>query len=119
MTGARGEAILRTEEREYSLLFTNRALAQAERATGKGVLQLLSAGQAQALGMNDVAQLVTLGLEAARRDNRAGGRSYTMDDTWQILDELGFVAVFAAVLEALAAVIAYSPSAERTDDPPA
>lgn len=110
-TGARGETTLTAEGREYPILFTNRALAQAERTSGKPMLELLSAIQSNKLGIGDTAQLLAIGMEFGRRDAHAGGRSYTLEDAWRVMDELGFTTVVTAVIEAVAAVLAYSPPA--------
>ncbi len=118
-TGARGEATLEVDGQEYQILFTNRGLAQAERALGKPVLQLLSAIQLNSLGIGETAQLLAIGLEQARREAKAGGRSYTVDDAWQILDAIGFTSVVGVVLEAVAAVLAYSGDKPESDSPPA
>lgn len=115
-TGARGEALLSVEGTDYPILFTNRALAQAERVIDKPMLQLLNALQESNLGINDMAQLLAIGMEFGRRDAKAGGRAFTVDDAWRVMDALGFTTVTTAVIGAIAAVIAYSAESES---PPA
>jgi len=110
MTGARGEAIIERGDIEYRVLFTNRALAEAESATGKSILVIARGFVNGATGIGDVAQLLSIGLEAARRDSKSGGpqgRAYTLADAYRIMDEVGFTAVARAVMESIAVVIRY------------
>ncbi len=116
-TGARGEGFLEFEGERYPILFTLRALADAEQATGKTVMQLLSQAQANAMGIGDVARLLTVGLEYARRDGRTRAQGYNLNDAWRLLDKLGFAPVAVVVYEALAAVMSYSPAAEDASPP--
>ena len=119
--GARGDATLEVDGTVYTILFTNRALADAERATGKAITALLRDATLGALGMGDLANLLHVGLEASRREERRGGRSYTMSDAWEILDGLGMTKVATAIYEAVAAVIGYESEegADDDDGPPA
>lgn len=120
-SGARGGATLEVEGKSYTLLFTNRALADAERATGKAITALLQEAMQGALGIGDLASLLHVGMEASRRDERRGGRSHTMSDAWEIMDALGMTKVAAAVYEAVAEVIGYDADEGAVDDdgPPA
>lgn len=118
-TGARGEGYLELDGETYAILFTNRALADAERATGKSVMQLMSAAQANAIGINDVVHLLAVGLEYARREGRTRPTGYNANDAWRLLDQLGFATVAAVVLEALAAVMSYRPGGRAEGSPPA
>jgi len=118
-TGARGEARLNVTGEEYPILFTNRALAQAERVLGKPMLQLLAALQGNSMGIAEMAQLLAVGMEFGRRDARVGQRAYTLEDAWQVMDGLGFTAVTSAVVGAIADVLSYSPPQEGSEVPPA
>ncbi len=118
-TGARGECTLEAEGRSYPVLFTNRALAQAERVINKPMLELLTAIQSRQLGVGDTAQLLAIGLEFGRQDAKAGGRSYRVEDAFHIMDALGFTAVLTAVLEAVAAVLVYDGETDGDQSPPA
>jgi len=102
MTGARGEATIQDGEREIRLLYTNRALANAERALGKSVI-----AASQASGVYDMVQLLLAGMEAARQESRVSGRAYTLSDAYKVMDGVGFVKVTNTVNEALAAVLSY------------
>ena len=115
-TGARGEGVLNVGERTYTLLYTNRALAEAERATSKTITEIARGMSAGSVGVGDVAAMLLVGMEHARRETRAGGRSYTLNDAWAILDQIGFPSVAAAVMEAVAAVLTYSPDGEGEPD---
>lgn len=116
--GARNEAIIQAGEREYRLLFTNRALAEAERTSGISILALVNGFVENTSGINELAHLVRAGLEAARKEAREGGRPYTLNQAFEIFDEVGFAPVLQTVLEAVSEVLSYdSRTAEEDDDP--
>lgn len=104
---ARGQEIIKLpDDREVVVLFTNRALADAEAQMGKsviGVAQGFTAGQST---LTDLTHLLRTGMTAARRD--AGDRRpVTMAEAYAVMDEVGFTAVAQAVMPALAAVLGY------------
>lgn len=104
-TGARGEGYLELDGETYVILFTNRAIADAERATGKSITQLL--GEGDKLGIGDTAHLLAVGLEWGRREGRQQPAGYNSNDAWRLLEQLGFVACLEVVLTALVAVLEY------------
>ena len=106
--GARGEGIVEAEGQTYPVLFTNRALAQAEKALGKPLTGFLAVIMRNELGVGDTAQLLAIGIEFGRRDAKTGGKAYTLDDAYRIMDAVGFTAVAAVIMEAIAAVLVYS-----------
>ena len=119
--GARGERTIVTEEGEVRVLFTNRALIEAERAMGKritGVAQGFVDGES---GMTEIMHLLQAGMEAARHDAREGGRRISQNDALRLLDEIGFAGIAAPVMEAVAEVLSYEPAdaegASADDDP--
>ncbi|MFH0902333.1 MAG: GTA-gp10 family protein [Pseudomonadota bacterium] len=118
MAGARGEGYLDLDGETYAVLFTNRAIAEAEKATGKGILQLLNGFRNDTTGVIDLVQLLAVGLEAARREGRSRAGGYNINDAWRLLDQLGFATVAEVVFGALADVMSYRPKRE-TSDPPA
>jgi len=113
--GARGEAIVQAEDREVRVLFTNRALAEAESAMGKSVIGVAQGFADGASGISELAHLLRAGMEAARRDGREGGRALTLNDAYAVLDEAGFAAVAEPVMLAIANVLAYDPRQEEPD----
>jgi hypothetical protein len=115
--GARGETIIRSGDagEEHRILFTNRALAEAESATGKSVIAIAQGFANGATGIGDVAQMLAVGLEAARRDAKLGGRAYTLGDAYRIMDEVGFTIAARAVMEAVAAVLKFGNDAEAPE----
>ncbi len=117
-TGARGEGILELDGESYPVLFTNRALAEAERALDTTVLRLAKATRDGDLGMNSLAALLRIGLEYARRERRENRAPYKVEDAYRLLDTLGYPGVTAVVMEAFMAVLSYSPS-QSNDSPPA
>lgn len=104
-------------EDEIDILFTNRALAQAEVQLGKTVLELAGDAADGNLGMGDVARLLLVGMQAAHRDNKLSGKPPSLNDAWDVMDAAGFSEVARVVFEALAAVLSYDPK-EESDDPP-
>lgn len=117
--GARNEAIVRAGEREYRLVFTNRALAEAEKTAGVSILALIDGFTDNSSGINGLAHLMRAGLEAARRDARDGGRPYTLNQAFEILDKAGFTPVLTLVLEAISEVLSYdgANAADGDEDP--
>lgn len=116
--GARGESTLHVGETEYRLLFTNRALAEAQSAMGKGIIGVLQGYQGGESGVLETAQLLAAGLEAARRESKSRGIAYTVNDAYRIMDEVGFAEATRAVAEAAGAVLAYKPNEEPDDEGP-
>ena len=107
LVGARGEGIIQVDGTEHRILFTNRAVAEAESSIGKGIIGLLQGFQSGTTGIGDVAHLLAAGLEAARRDAHAGGRPVTLDDAYRIMDQVGFAEVTRCTVEAISAVLSY------------
>jgi hypothetical protein len=115
--GARGEAIINVDGRRYEVLFTNRALAEAEALTGKTVVQLLDRA---AIGVTDLAHLLVAGLEAARRESEPSRARYGPEDAWAIIDAAGFFPALQAVVKSLVAVVTYAAGDKgEPPDPPA
>jgi hypothetical protein len=107
MSGARGDAIIKAGEREVRILFTNRALANAERQIGKSVIAVAQGFARGDTGIGDVAQLLAAGIEAARQEARTGGRATTLNDAYGVMDQVGFERATQAVMEAISAVLSY------------
>jgi hypothetical protein len=116
--GARGEAYLVVDGDQRPILFTNRALADAERLTGKTVLQLMRGVQNNEISMSDVVQILLVGMEHARRETRTGGPAYSIRDAWAVMDACGFGTVTARVMEAVSAVMAYEGGKAADESPP-
>lgn len=110
---ARGEGIIQTGDREVRLLLTNRALAEVEKRLGKSIQSLFA--NVQAMGINETAVLLHVGLEAARKDTHPGGKPISMNDAWDVMDEVGWVDVLTVISEALSNVISYSPDKNGAD----
>lgn len=110
--GARGERILEAGGRRYTVLFTNRALAEAERVCDRPIIGILTSAQGGELSISTVARVLQIGIEYGRRDAHEAGPQLTMDDAWRIMDELGFPAVTQAVFMAIADVLGYKQAEE-------
>lgn len=107
MPGARGETILETDSRSVRLLFTNRALAEAEGTMGKSVIGVAQGFASGESGITELGHLLRAGMEAARRDAREGGRPITLREAYDVLDEAGFAGAAEAVFTAISAVLSY------------
>ena len=109
MPGARGDITLQAGNREVRLLFTNRALAEAEGAMGKSTIAIaqgFATGEG-ALSIIELAHMLRAGMEAARRDAREGGRVISLNEAYDVLDEVGFIEVSKAVFGAISEVLSY------------
>jgi len=116
-TGARGEGYLELDGKRYELLFTNRALVEAERLTEKSAMRFLRDAKAGDISIGDVAQYVSVGLRYSSRDGGVQGAGLDVNNAWRLLDGIGFETVAAVVLVALAAVMSYQRG--DIDSPPA
>ena len=115
--GARGEgAIVLPSGDEQVVLYTNRALVEAEQATGKSILALSREFEGGTFSVGDIAQLTLVGLRAARRDARAGGPIPNIHDVYDLLDQAGFTEVARVVVGAVADVLSYSPDDDSDHD---
>lgn len=110
---ARSEKYLTTERGEIKILFTNRALAEAEERMGKSVIQLATDFESGGTGITEIAILLRAGMEAARRENRSGSRPVTLNDAYDVLDEVGFTKVTTEVMTALAEVLSYGQDEKK------
>ena len=117
MTGARGEGYLDLAGETYAILFTNQAIADAERATGKTIMRLLRGFSGDDIGVADVAALLQVGLQYARRERLGTASGNDTQNAWRLLNQLGFGTVAPIVMEALVAVINYRPKGESADPP--
>lgn len=122
--GARGEATLEFQGETLPILMTNRAIAEAEKATGKPVSQLALAAETGAIGVNDVVQLLRAGLEYGRRDAGIRRKVYSTSEAFDVMDTCGFKRCATTVFLALAEVIAYEGDEDdglpdEDDGPPA
>jgi hypothetical protein len=113
---ARGEGILQLEDREVPILFTNKALAAAEKQMERSVLAVAQSFSTGESGISDLAALLHAGMEAARRDARIGGRPVSLNDAYEVLDEVGFADVATVVMEGVATVLSYSKDNIAADE---
>jgi len=123
-TGARrGEGSIQVGDREYQIFFNNRALAEAERVLGKSMGVLASQISTGLMSVGEVADLLRIGVNAARREFRLRVSPMNRDDALAIMDEIGFVPASQAVIEPLTEVLMYDPSEAddylEDDNPPA
>lgn len=113
--GARGTARIVTDEREVEILFTNRALAEAEAAVGFSIVRILEGFRDGGCGLTEAAKILRVGMEAARRDSRAGGRVVGEEDAFAVLDAVGYTRTLATLMEAIGYVLGYDAEAEAAE----
>jgi len=118
VTGARGESTIQAGDREVRVLFTNRALGDAEQQLGRSIIGVSRGLQDGSSGIREIVVLLRVGMEAARRDAREGGRSITIPDAYNVLEHAGFAAVTEAVMMSVAAVLSYGTEVEVDDTDP-
>lgn len=114
---ARGERTFKAGARDVTVLFTNRALANAEQRLEKGIIGVAQGLISGESGLTEVAVLLQVGMEAARVEARVGGGQVSLNDAYKVLDEAGFAAVTGPVMEAVAAVLSYAPSETDGQEP--
>ena len=117
MPGARGEGVIHLADRDVYVLYTNRALMDAERQIGKSILDVLDGFTRNTSGITELAHLLLAGMRAARRDMRTGGPAVRLEDALAVMDEAGFAAVATVVMEAVAAVLSYGGGQEENPNP--
>ena len=107
LMSARGEGVIQAGDREVAVLFTNRALGQAEKQLGRSAVGVVNGGY-EKLGISELVIFLQAGMQAARRDNGETGR-VTLDDAYQLLDAAGFAPAYLVVVRCISDVIGYSP----------
>lgn len=115
MAGARGEATIQLADREVTVLFTNRALAEVEQKLGRSILATAQGLADGTTGIGEVVILLRAGMEAARRDAREPGPAVALNTAYDVMDEAGFGPVAEAVMEAVGAVLSWGTSSEGED----
>lgn len=114
----RNDVIIMAGEREVRVLFTNRALAEVEGQLKRSIIAIAHGFADGSSGVTDVAYLLRAGMEAARRDARAGGQPITLNDAYAVLDASGFAKVSADVMMAVAAVLGDNQENENEETDP-
>lgn len=122
MLGARKEAILQVKDeegtvvREHRLLFSTRALADAEAKIGKSMTQILGGFGTGRSGVREIALLVQAGLEAQRRDGGISKEPVSYDEACDLVDLIGLSPTAEAINDAIAAVFSYGKPSEEGSD---
>lgn len=117
MAGARGEGTIYAESGEVHVLYTNWTLTEIEKATGKSILAIADGFARNETTLTDVAHILRFGMETHRRDARIGGQIKSLRDALDVLDEVGFSKVTAAVMESVAYVLGYGAGQDGEEDP--
>ena len=110
---ARSEQIITTDDREVKILYTNRALATAEKLMGKSVISVAQGFADGGSGIAEIAILLQVGIDEYRRDARLGGPAITVNDAYSIMDEVGFSEIAGVVMNAIAQVLGYNRNSKN------
>jgi hypothetical protein len=110
---ARGEGVIHVKGRDVYLLFTTRALLNAEQQLGKSISVIMRGFVSNAIGYTELVALLRCGMEAARMDAHTSGRPVSNNDAIDIIDEVGFITAINPVMEAVAAVTIYKSEEEN------
>jgi hypothetical protein len=105
---ARSETTIFTDDNEVKLLYTNRALANAEKLMGKSVIQVAQGFADGESGITEMAMLLQAGMAEYKRDARVGGKPITVEDAYDVMDSVGFTEVAQVVMEAIAEVLVFA-----------
>jgi hypothetical protein len=116
MAGARGEETIQVGDHEVRVLFTNRALAEVEGKLGQSIIKVLQDFTSGEAGITELVHLLRAGMEAHRKDVKAGGRMVSIGDAFEVFEAVGFQGVAEPVLLAVAAVLNYGASDDETED---
>ncbi len=88
---------------EVSIIFTNRALAEAETQTGKSVISFINKISSGDISINEIALYLKVGMEAYRKYAKlAGNKPVSLDDAYAVMDEVGFAKITEEVVMAIA-----------------
>ena len=115
--GARGEGILIVDGVEHRVLFTNRAMAESERRTGRTISAAARAAAAGELPLNELVMMLVVGLGAARQAGH-GAAVYTPARAWELMDSAGYMEVMRVVISAASDALTWSPDEAEGDDSP-
>jgi hypothetical protein len=109
MTTRQERTLTDADGKETRILFTMRALGEAEKVVGKPIMGILDDLVQNKGSIEDIAGLLRAGMEAARRDAKQPGRVVSMIDAYEVMEACGFTQTVSMVGEAIAGVISYSP----------
>lgn len=104
---ARGEQIIELPDgKEIVILFTNRALASVEERLSQSIMVVAGEVATGRASMTQIAHLLRAGMEAARKE-QGDNRRPSLDEAYQVLDELGFSPIMQAVTMSLSECLGY------------
>lgn len=104
---ARGESIIQvSDDKEIAVLFTNRALAEAENKLGESVTTTAGKLASGDVSMSTLVELLRCGMQAARRDEGVSSR-VTISEAYEVVDEVGFTRVLEQVVSAMTGCLSY------------
>lgn len=91
-------------EKEYRVLYTNKALLNIETWTGKSIMEIIAGYVNSKTGVKEIARMLQAGMEAARKDS-GGKDQVTLDDALEALDDIGTVNAATEIAEAVKGVL--------------
>lgn len=104
----RGEAFIELDgEQQVGMLFTIRAISQAEKKIGTGILALIAETQAGTVGMEAVATLLQCGVMAYRNENGGKSKQATLEYAYDVIGAAGYSHAVEVIFEAIADALSY------------
>lgn len=117
IVGARGETEIQVPDGDVvRLLYTNRALVDAERSLGQSIIGIAEGFTQNRSGLSEILVLLQAGMEAARHDAREGGRRVSERDAEKVMDAVGFAGVVGPVMEGVCEVLSFDPNSDDDAD---
>ena len=102
-------------DNEYTLLYNFAALADAEKRTGRKIMDLCNDAMAGSLSVTELAKMFMAGLEAGRKNSGRLGKPIREDRAFQLMGKAGFAATATWVYDGIAEVLGYDPDEDADD----
>ena len=112
MTLGRFGTVLQLKDREVPLLYTNMALADVEARLGRSVVSVVQGFINGRSGVTEIGTLLRAGMEAGKKSSKQPGRTPTMEDAYEIMDELGMTKVAEEIMVIITEVLSFGANKE-------
>lgn len=107
--GPRSEVTFEAGEGTVGILFTNRALAEAEAQIGKSAWMLVEVfGQGYYPAIADLVALLRAGMEGYRREHEPSEKPVSLDHAYEVLDLVGYSYTVTQVMPAVSEVLFFT-----------
>lgn len=100
---------------EYTLLYNFAALADAEKRTGRKIMDLCNDAMAGSLSVTELAKMFMAGLEAGRKNGEKRSKPIREDRAFELMGKAGFSAVATWVYDGIAEVLGFDPDEDADE----